>query len=476
MIFAATLLFIILSAGVAFSWHARVLMEENVRTQLRSMAGVAAMQFNGDEIRYLGNFPSAQYTVLQDIVRRLHYIRSTTPSVRYAYIMRRTADPNILEFVADADSFSTADELDLNGNQRIDEDETPSMPGDLYDASNMPALRDDAFISPSVDADFTQDSWGNLISGYAPIYSSDGVAVAVLGIDMNANDYIALSSSLFSPVAFLLLIILAVLLVGFVLVHLWRRRLDDARRMEMERSGMLMLAFHQLGTPLTIFKWSLEEIKDLIEKGPPYSTDLQDHVINMQSGIQKLNRVINEISEVVLIERGTKITSAECALLSRVIPDAVSEFSAHCQKTGQSIVCDLAEGLCVKLERKLFIGVMREILENALIYSSQKSVVTIRAKKKGNVAHVEVEDHGVGISPIDQQHLFEKFIRGKDAHIYDPDGTGVGLAIVKGIIEHSGGRVWIRSTQWKGTTVSFFLPLGESEVTEIQQLPASVPV
>ncbi len=434
-------------------------MEDNLRSQLKTTAAVAAMQFNGDAIGRLKTL-SIHNPVVADISTRLNAIRVETHAVQFAYVMRRTDQANTLQFVADADSLVPRSALDTNGNGVVDEDEEPSMPGDLYDASGAPTLLADAFTQPSVDDRFTVDQWGTLLSGYAPIKNSRGETVAVLGLDMNADRYIYLSRSLFSPVVLLLFVILSVFVVGYVLAYLARRRLEDARRLEAERSGMLMLAFHQLGTPLTIFKWSLEQMNDLIQQGPPYSSDLGSYVTQMSEGIQKLNRVINEISEVVSIERGDISVLRECTLLRDVVAEVVLENQYRLQKTRQEVKLDMEKDLCVLLEKKLLLGVFRELLENAVIYSPEASVITVRAKRKGDVAYVEVEDHGVGITPEDQVHVFEKFVRGKNAHIYDPNGNGIGLTIVKGIVERAGGRVWLRSREMQGTTVTLVFPLG----------------
>jgi signal transduction histidine kinase len=188
----------------------------------------------------------------------------------------------------------------------------------------------------------------------------------------------------------------------------------------------------------------------------------------MQDGIQKLNRVVSEISGVVMIERGDTPIVAECTLISLAVKDLQAEFAPRCEEKQQIINADIPENLCALLDYKLLTGVLRELLENALTYSAKGTSVHVRAKKLGNVALVEVEDVGVGISNDDQRHLFEKFVRGKDAAKYDPNGTGVGLAIARGIIERAGGRLWLRSREWHGTTASLVLPLGDESVMRSQ--------
>ena len=188
----------------------------------------------------------------------------TLPNVRFVYIMRRTSDPEQLAFVADADSLSTKEELDVNHDGVIEPNEEPSNPGDLYDITSVPALQHDAFVRPTSDPEVTYDQWGALISGYAPVRRSDGTVAGVLGIDMQADKYAFLSQSIFTPVA-LVLVILGGVLIAVAILTLWeRRQLMILNKINTERSGLLKLTFHQLGEPLTIMKWSLETLRDSV--------------------------------------------------------------------------------------------------------------------------------------------------------------------------------------------------------------------
>jgi hypothetical protein len=213
------------------------LMREELRERLRSTAAAAALQFDGDAIDSIRTQADTTTPVFRDIVSRLQAIRGEVPNVRYAYIMRQTDDADTLAFVADADMLRSPSELDINGNGVVDPDEEASEFDERYDVSEIPVLKLSAFSLPSVDEQVTQDRWGELISGYAPIRSSKGVAVATLGLDMNASEYSTLSQSIFSPVALLLLTLAAVTISSSLVLLTSHKQIEAWRHMEAERSG-----------------------------------------------------------------------------------------------------------------------------------------------------------------------------------------------------------------------------------------------
>ena len=126
----------------------------------------------------------------------------------------------------------------------------------------------------------------------------------------------------------------------------------------------------------------------------------------------------------------------------------------------QTLVFEIAPSLpALLIDRKLLQGVMKELLDNASVYSPEKSIVTVRVRKNLSRMVIDVEDHGCGISRQDQNRIFSKLTRGKNAMLHKPVGNGVGLYIAKGILERAGGTISVRSDLGKGSTFSILLPL-----------------
>jgi signal transduction histidine kinase len=99
--------------------------------------------------------------------------------------------------------------------------------------------------------------------------------------------------------------------------------------------------------------------------------------------------------------------------------------------------------------------------ENALKYTPPGTVVTLAARQVRGAIELAVRDTGPGIPPKDVPHLFDKFFRAEKTGRVP--GTGIGLAIAKGLVEAHGGRIWVESRVGEGTTFRFTLPLEESE-------------
>lgn len=441
-------------AGVVFFLRGRAIMEEQLKDKLQSTAAAAAMQFDGETLDLIHKGDTIDSSpALRETVMKLHAMRDSITNVQFAYIMRKTEDPNLLEFVADGDLARTDAELDINKNGRVDDDEIASVPGEKYDWRGWPVLGTEAFLHPTVDKHVASDQWGSSISGYAPIRRSNGQVAGVLGIDMAADEFTSLSNSIFSPVALLLILLAAVCLGSGSSLFIWRRRLEALEKLEIERSGLLRLAFHQLGGPLTIISWSLEELED---EGP---ASIQRSIVNIQEGVKRLTSILKTLKSADTVHAGKIEYKAEFASLSSILEQVAKESAQKLALRGQRIVTELEQNITMKLDPQLISGVAQELLSNAIDFSPDKAVITLRSKRVGKYAEFSVVDHGCGIPRKDLSRMFEEFTRGGNATKYKADGNGLGLYIVKGIVEQASGRVFITSKEGKGTTVTVRLPI-----------------
>lgn len=392
------------------------------------------------------------------LVEALQEIRGNAEHVRYAYIMRRTFDPMILEFVADADALGTLEELDTNGNGIVDPDEEGSHPGELYDITEMPMLQGPAYIEPSVDLEFTKDQWGILISGYAPIRDDAGNVVAILGLDMRAEQFVILSSRIFSPVALLLVLLLSIIIVGLMQWDNIQRRIASATYMSEERSGLLKLTLHRLGTPLTIFKWSVESLGDCATGKNCPVENVQDHIRQMHKGIESMEAVIKQLLEVERVEGGIVRNDPRPTLVCAVIEAALKEIANETNERKQTISIDECKEATARIDPEILRGVLRELLHNASIFSPKGSEIRVSSVARRSHIAIAVQDRGCGVPPSDLHRMFQKFGRASNAHLSDPNGAGLGLYICRKVIELAGGAIDLESEEGVGTTVTFTIP------------------
>jgi signal transduction histidine kinase len=98
---------------------------------------------------------------------------------------------------------------------------------------------------------------------------------------------------------------------------------------------------------------------------------------------------------------------------------------------------------------------------NAIKYSKDEKWIAIAARRDGDKVVISVSDHGIGIPRGEQAKIFEKFFRGEDSLVHDTKGSGLGLSLVRHIMEAHGGGVEVESAPGKGSRFSLLLPLGE---------------
>jgi signal transduction histidine kinase len=308
-------------------------------------------------------------------------------------------------------------------------------------------------LHPTVDEDITVDKWGSIVSGYAPIQKK-GQTVAVLGIDMSADEYVALSQSIFSPIAMLLVVTAALTIGASLILFLFTRRLESLHSLDMERSGLLRLAFHQIGQPLAIINWSLELLREQVS-----TKDAVGILVNMEEGVARLQQILYTLRDADLIHAGKMQYDARAGSLNETINEVAAETKRRLDQRNQTLTVTLSDDVEMELDKKLIGSVLRELLNNAIDYSPVGSTIAIRTIRRVRDVLVEVEDHGCGIPLADRDRIFGEFVRGANAYIYRADGSGLGLYIIQGIIRKAGGNIWFSSTLGKGSTFSFTLPL-----------------
>lgn len=445
--------------GVLFFLHGQNIMIQELRSRLQDTAAMAAVQFNPDRIEAVRTREDMQKSDYGTLVTRLRNTRDTLPTIRFVYILRKTEDPNMLTFVADADGLSTDAELDRNKNGVVDEDEKPSYPGDAYDITNVPALHN--LTQPTVDESYTVDQWGALISGYAPIRNASGSEIAILGVDMDAADFEQLSQKVFSPVASLLIAIAGVIMAAYVLIVQRQRRLESIQQLNRERTALMDLATHQLGAPIATFKWWIEILKEhhKIQNPTPEATaEDEDAFVQLDEGISRMDDIISSLRTALHVQNSQvefKAIPTKVAIFFITLPQTTL---TRMRRHNQTLSLQIPPELEINVDPKLFAGVLQELVENASWYSPDNTVITVRAEEKRQRVIISVEDQGMGIDSDDLKHLFEQFKRGKNATQKKPVGNGLGLFIAKGIVEGARGTIAAESAPDKGTTFTITLP------------------
>lgn len=446
----------IVAGGVFVYIRAQNVLEQQLRGHLASIAAASALSIDGDAIDSINEASDVTDPVYLDTIKMLQHLRSQT-GMRFVYLLRRTKDPNNLMFIADADATLSERELDVNKNGVVDVDEEAAFPGEMYDISEAVALQKDAFERPVADPDVSVDQWGVLVSGYAPVYRKDGSVSAVLGVDMNADDFYTQSRRIFTPEAMGVVLLIAVA-SAFAIIASWEyRRVSMLKRINNERSGLLRLTFHQLGEPLTIMKWSLETLREETDD-PNLKKIVEEHVMCMDEGLGRLNSIIDTLQLAEKVDLNTLEYLPVPGSLRALIDNSINEWSSSLHSHNISMRVNMKDDITLPIDTTLLSLVFRQLFVNAIEYSEDGSNISVTVQPGVSSVEIIIADSGCGIPPKDMEHLFEKYRRASNAHLKKPDGNGLGLYIVRGVIEKAGGRIWVESTQGKGTQVHFTLP------------------
>jgi len=118
------------------------------------------------------------------------------------------------------------------------------------------------------------------------------------------------------------------------------------------------------------------------------------------------------------------------------------------------------EGPLVKADREALAQALWNLLDNAVKYSGESAVVRVEVEARDQVA-IRVRDRGFGILPSEKDRILRKFVRGSSAKACGVKGTGIGLAMVKHIVDAHGGKVLVESEPGQGSTFTILLPKGE---------------
>jgi PAS domain S-box-containing protein len=240
-------------------------------------------------------------------------------------------------------------------------------------------------------------------------------------------------------------------------LELRTRELTQALAAEQElgelKSRFVSMASHEFRTPLTAVLTSAT----LIEKYT--DTEQQDkrlrHLERIRTSVKHLTDILEEFLSVGRIEEGRVQAQASRVELPALLREATAEVQGL-GKPGQRIETQLGGTEPLWLDASLLRKVLVNLLSNALKYSGENATVAVRAGWAAGQLTLSVQDQGIGISAEDQEHLFERFFRARNAT--NIPGTGLGLYIIARYLELLGGSIRLHSELNVGTTVTLTIP------------------
>ena len=237
-------------------------------------------------------------------------------------------------------------------------------------------------------------------------------------------------------------------------------RAEAARESETLRSALLDSVTHEFRTPLTSIKASVTTLLST----PQIDSEGQKELLTViDEETDRLNRLVGEAAEMAQLDAQQVELRRETYAVRQVVEAALEKSKQLL--AGREVKLQLPESLPpVRIDLERIAEVLVQLLENAAKYSPPGTPITISAEPAGTMVDLSIADRGPGIDDMEQSLIFEKFYRGRDQR-YRVQGTGMGLAIAKAIVEAHGGNIGVTSQLGSGSVFHFTVPAGQEAIS-----------
>jgi len=236
---------------------------------------------------------------------------------------------------------------------------------------------------------------------------------------------------------------------------------ERASREKLEEIGRLKTEFissvsHELRTPMT----SLQAISELLKSGKVADPSRRDHLLELMAGeCGRLSRYLHNVLDFGRIEQDSKRYEIRAVDLKPVVAGVAEVVRSAAAEEDLDLVVETPEGAVpVEADPDAVSQALLNLVDNAIKYSAGRKRVAVRLVATADGAEIIVSDSGIGIAPEDRERVFEAFYRTPEAARHDPKGVGLGLKIVKHIMDAHGGAIAVAGGPGRGTTFTLKFP------------------
>lgn len=236
-------------------------------------------------------------------------------------------------------------------------------------------------------------------------------------------------------------------------------RAEEVARM---KSDFVSIVSHELRTPMT----SIKGFVDLMLLGASGDISKQQRYFLsiVKSNVDRLAALVADLLDLSKIDTGRVRLRLEPIFVTDVLRNVLDSLRAKIEEKGLELITKVPDGLPpVMGDRDRLIRVLTNLVANAYQYTPQGGQIRIQVAQRDDALQITVADTGIGISEDDQTKIFNRFFRADHPLVRESDGTGLGLPIVKSLVELHGGKLVLHSSPGKGSEFSFTLPLVSPE-------------
>jgi two-component system sensor histidine kinase KdpD len=235
---------------------------------------------------------------------------------------------------------------------------------------------------------------------------------------------------------------------------------EELKRNDEMKSALLASVSHDLRTPVTSIRTAVDNLLS-----PTLDWDkamLREFHLIIGEEVQRLAKLVEDLLGMARIEAGELRLSMNWGAVAEICDAALDQCAIDLRH--HRVRADCADDLPqVKVDARLLAEALTHIVENAAKYSPEGSEIVVEADVEGDELRLIVTDQGPGVALEETERIFEKFYRGGRANGRRADGTGIGLAITRGLVEAHGGRVWAENLTNQGAKFTMALRVEHRE-------------
>ncbi len=254
-------------------------------------------------------------------------------------------------------------------------------------------------------------------------------------------------------------VITALVLIGGIVMAL--RVASRAMKLSQMKADFVSNVSHELRTPLA----SIRVFGEFLKLGRVKEPDkIQEYGEYIETESRRLTQLINNILDFSKIESGQKTYNFEQTDVERVLTDTLKTFEVVLEQNGFTVNLEKPPLPLprVMIDPDAIAQAFINLLDNAVKYSGDSKDIEVKLAEQGDMVTVSVIDHGIGIASEEREKVFEKFYRVGNCLVHDVKGSGLGLSIVKHIVEAHQGKVSVESELGRGSAFNIHLPVDAS--------------